>query len=149
MLLRRMRDFLRQQNGARAGAENELVLLGKFPDGRLHPIFGEKLEHGRALAARHDERVGAGEILSALDEFPSRADAPEHLGVHLEIALHGQNAHGFVSVVHCELSVFSRQWSVVRCALIGRKSRVESAKSLRSTFDSGHLTRSSRRTTNN
>ena len=100
VFLRRIQNFLSQQNRSRASAEYRIALRCKFFYCRGESIGGKKIQHRRALAARHNQPGDFLKLPGVLHQLPGHPDAVEHFAVHRKVTLDGENANGFSFVIH-------------------------------------------------
>src|SRR5487761_131490 len=96
----RPQHFARQQDGACASSENGFAPGRKRPDGCAHAFVHENFQHGRALAARHDEAVYFVEIMNVFHQPPRCAEPLQHPDVQLKIALKCEDSGSFSGVAH-------------------------------------------------
>src|SRR5579884_2713797 len=103
--LLRPRNTLSQQDGARAGAENRL-LLAETAQWLEQVLLIDQLEHGRALAAGDDQAIDISELRRRAHRFRLRTGAPQCIFVGFEIALEREHADA-----HCRAHYQPRVWS--------------------------------------
>ncbi len=86
-------DFLRQQDGPGAGAEQRLALGRQPPQSFEEAVFLEELQGRGALAARQNQPVDALQVLSPADVAPFDAQPVQHPGVRFIITLQSQDSY--------------------------------------------------------
>src|SRR5437588_10871753 len=92
--LRRAGDFVGQQDGSGAGAEDG-PLAAELPQ-RLHQILlAQQLEHRGALAAGDDQAVQAFQVRGGAHFHHGGAGARGRFGMRLEIALQRKHSYAF------------------------------------------------------
>lgn len=65
--MRRIFDFVGEENGTGTSAEDGSALVGKFADGVVEALLLEELELGGAFAAGEDQAVAADEVGDGAD----------------------------------------------------------------------------------
>ena len=81
----------RQQDQARAGPQHRLALHEGL-ERRAQPGRVQQPQHGGGLAARHDQRLEAREVLRPRDAHRLRPERGERHAVALEVALQAQHS---------------------------------------------------------